>query len=323
MKEYPLDKFPNINMRPEVVIKHKEHLDALKDDIIEYSKVGHRDTIMFDWLLRVFENLGLSTVRKEYLDSLAITKTRLALFVVLIDDPVDNIKKRNFKLFEELLKIPFNPEQIDKSQFNVHDVEYLEFTKNLWTEITNEITKYPDHKRYKEAFEFDIKQLLNSMSYSRFVNTYPNAINLTENDAYVHHSMIVLIEMDIDLMCSQGFDEREFGALRELGYISQKMAKIGNIIGTYPRELIESDMSSRAVVKFLTDNGADFGFKLNKLIKKEMRYPEFEKNLTDEWQKEYLLTIDLSKRIKSINTQDFIKQLEFVQKAYQIKTDYW
>ena len=307
MNKYPLDKFPNVILRPKVVAKHEQHLDELATDIERYTKVGgYRDQSMFDWLLRVFENLGLSTVKTQYLDSLAITKTKLAMFVILIDDTVDNIDKRNFELFEELIKIPFNPDTIDSSKLESNAVKYLEFTRDLWLETINEVRTYPDYKKYQEALKFDVKQLLNSMEYSKFVNKYPNAVNLIENSAYVHHGMIVLIQFDFDLMCSDKFNDNELGILRELAYLSQKLARIGNLIGTYPRELIESDMSSEALVKFQKDYGNDFRFKVNKFLNRESRYPEFEKKLMVEWQKEYQLLKETVPQIKSIDGDKFV-----------------
>jgi hypothetical protein len=323
MKSYPIDRFPETILRPEVVAKHEEHLKELEKDVEGYSAVGHRGQTLYDWALRLFENLGLSTVESKYFDSLAITKTRLVMFIVLIDDTVDNIDKRNFELFEELIKIPFNLEEIKSTKFKAENVNYLEFTKTIWNEIITEVKKYPNYEKYKEAFNFDLKQLINSMEYSKFVNTYPHGVNLVENNAYVHHGMFVLIQTDLDLMCSKKFDDQELGLLREISYVSQKMARIGNVINTYPRELLESDMSSEALVRFQKDYGNDFKFKLNKLLNLESRYIKFEDKLIHEWQKEYDLIKEMAKKFKSIEGDRFIQEREFIQKAYQMKADNW
>lgn len=322
MNRYPVDKFPQEVLAPEVVARHEKHIESLSQNIEGYAKVGHRDQSMYDWLLRIFENLGLSTVENQYLDSLSVVKTKLAMFVVLIDDTVDNAEKRDFSLFEEISKIPFTSEP-NLSKLNKHAIEYLNFTKSLWDEIISDIKIYPNFDEYKDAFYFDLKQLINSMEYSRFANSHPNAANLVENDAYVHHSMIVLIQIDLDLMCSRGFDSHELGTLREIAYISQRMAKIGNLIGTYPRELLESDMSSEALVRFRKDFGNDFNYKLNKLFNREHRYPKFEEKLILEWEKEDEAAKKLAKRIKSIDMERFMKERDFIQRAYRIKADYW
>lgn len=322
MNRYPLDKFPSTSLRPELVARHEEHVKSLSQDIAEYVKVGHRDPSMYDWLLRVFENLGLSTVEDKHLDSLSVVKTKMAMFVVLIDDTVDNAEKRDFSLFEEISKVPFTSE-LNFSKLNKHAIEYLTFTKLLWDEIIEEIKKYPNFEEYKDSLYFDLKQLVNSMEYSKFANSHPNAVNLVENDAYVHHSMIVLIQIDLDLMCSKGFDTHELGTLREIAYISQRMAKIGNLIGTYPRELLESDMSSEALVKFQKEYGDDFKFKINRLLNREKRYLKFEEKLVEEYQAQYQLAKKISEEIKSIDVERFLQERNFVQKAYEIKADYW
>lgn len=323
MKRYPLDKFPKVSLRPESVVKHEENLLALEEEVDRYTKIGHRDGSLFDWILRVFENLGLSTVKNQYLGSLAITKTRLLLFTVLIDDPVDNESKRDFKLFEELIKIPFNSGHIEESRLNSGEKEYLGFTKEIWSKIIDELKTYPNYKKYEEAFIFDIKQLLNSMEYSRFANTYPNGVNTLENGEYLHHSTFVLPQTDLDLMCSDGFNDREFGMLRELSFVAGKMARIGNLIKTYPRELLESDMSSEALVKFQKEYGEDFKFKINKLLNREQRYLKFEEKLIAEYGDLYKTAKEVSKEIKSIDVERFLQERNFVQKAYELKADYW
>ena len=324
VKSYPLDKFPETVLRPNVVANHDEHLKFLLNDIKQYENVcGYRDQVLFDWLLRVFENLGISTVNAQYLDSLAVTKTKMAMFVILVDDTVDNIKKRDLSLCEKLLKIPF--EEANNKEYGHKDSQsaYLDFARDLWLEIADEIKSYPYYAEYRDAFEFDVRQFLNSMRYSEFVNKHNNAANLTENDAYVHHGMMVIIQLDMDLMCSEKFDSKEFGALRELAYLSQKLARIGNLISTYPREIIESDMSSEALIKFRKEYGEDFKFKLNKLFNREKRYPEFEEKMIREWENKYTIIKELATGIKSIDGNKFIQSLEFFQKAYQTKINDW
>ncbi len=313
-------EFPEkLIIRPEVIALHEKHLRILDEDINKYKKIGYRDVKLFNWLVQAFENLGLSTVEESYLSSLVVLKTRFTIFEVLIDDIVDDQSKRNLFLLKELLKIPFESENINTSKLKKEEVEYLEFAKLIWSEMYNEFTKYPKYKDYKEALEFDIYQMLNSMRYSKFVNTTPYAVNLLENKIYVPHGMIILIQLDFDLMCSKGFDEKELGAVREIAFLSQRLAKIGNLIATYPRELLESDMSSEAVIRFAKDYGFDFKFKLNRLLNKENRYPDFEKSLIDEWEKEYKNIKELSKNIKSIDMNRFMREREFLQVVYKIR----
>ncbi len=324
MNRYPRDKFPATILRPEVVAKHEELLKDMLPVVEMYSKIGRRDSSMFDWLLLGLENLGLSTVEHKYLGSLAVVKTEFALWEVLLDDLVDNEQMRNTKLFNELIKIPFNSEQIDKSKLSKEESGYLDITKDIWDNALLGVVKnYPHYKKYKVALEFDIMQLLNALRYSSFVNEYSNAVNIIENEAYVPHGIQVMIQMDLDLMCSNGFNDKEFGMLRELNYISQKMAKIGNLLGTYPRELMESDMSSEATIKLLEEHGVDFKFNLNKILNMERRYPKFEEKLIEEWQKEYQLAKEVATRIKSVDTDRFMMERELIQEAYLKKADFW
>lgn len=324
MNRYPLDKFPSTILRPEVVSSHEELMRILSRDIDRYGKIGRRDTSMFDWTLRVLENLGLSTVETQYLGSLAVVKTTFALWEVLIDDLIDNADMRNPKLVEELLKIPFDADHIDRSKLDPKELEYLDITKAIWNEsLIGRIKKYPHYEKYCKSFEFDVLLLMVALRYSKFVNESENAVSIVENEAYMPHSMQILIQMDLDLMCSKGFRDSEFGMLRELNYISQRMAKIGNLLGTYPRELLESDMSSEALVKFQKEYGEDFRFKINKLLNRESRYLEFEEGLLKEYKSNYHLAEEIAKQITSIDVERFLQERNFIQKAYQMKADFW
>lgn len=317
-------EFPEMLLKPNIASQHGELSKELQLDIEKFVKLGRRNPMLFDWVLRVMENLGLSTVEEKYLGRLAVVKTKFSLWEVLLDDLADNEETRNLKLFDQMIKTPLEPQYIDESGLNDKDRNYLRVSRGIWDEsVMGVIRELPKYSKYRDALEFDLLQFVNSMKYSRFVNAMKDAANVTETEAYVHHSMYVLIQMDIDLMCSKGFNDEEFGMLREVGYITQRMAKIGNLLGTYPRELLESDMSSEAVIKFLREHGADFKFKLNRILNKEKRYPKFEEKLIEEWQKEYQMAKEIASHIKSVDMDLFMKEREFIQQAYGIKINFW
>ncbi|MDE1865614.1 MAG: hypothetical protein KGH94_03190 [Candidatus Micrarchaeota archaeon] len=320
----PSYEFPKTILKPKVASQHGELVKQMEPDIQKFIKLGRRDPLLFDWVLRVMENLGLSTVEPEYHGRLAVIKTTFSLWEVLLDDLADNEDTRNLKLFDEFVKIPLEPEHINESKLDTKELNYLRIGKEIWeNSVMGEIKKLPKYEKYKEALEFDLLQFINSMKYSRFVNNIKDAANIIETEVYVHHSMYVLIQMDLDLMCSKGFNDSEFGMLREVGYITQKMAKIGNLLGTYPRELLETDMSSEAVIKFMEEHGSNFKFKLNKILNKESRYPLFEEKLIEEWQKEYQMAKEIVQHIKSVDMDSFMKEREFIQEAYLIKITFW
>jgi len=322
-QRYPRDRFPVISLRPEIEEKHEEHLAQLSKIINRYSKVGRRSPALYDWVLRLFENLGLSTVEEKYLDSLCLVKTKLVVFTVLVDDTIDNKDQRNLKLFEEVLKIPFTPEEVQTTNFTESEKEYLKLTKDVWKEIDEEIQTYPFYKKYYEAFRFDTYQLLNSMRYSRMVNALPVSANKFENTDYIHHGMLVMLQADLDLMCSKGFDERELGNLRHLMLIAQKIARIGNLYTTYRREIAEEDLSSEVMLLLQEEFGAGFLQKIQTILNKDKRHPDFEKVWKEEWKRLYEVETEIAKNIKSIDTNLFLKEREFIQTAYLNKADHW
>ncbi|MDE1852078.1 MAG: hypothetical protein KGH69_05370, partial [Candidatus Micrarchaeota archaeon] len=157
MKRYPSQGFPKTVLRPEIVARHEDLVKDLSGTVEKYAQIGRRDESMFDWTLRVLENCSLSTVEPLYMGSLAVVKTEFALWEVLLDDLIDNADMRNFKLFDELFKIPFEAEHIDRSKLNADELKYLDITKEIWdNSLMGEIRRYPKYERYKKSFDFDV-----------------------------------------------------------------------------------------------------------------------------------------------------------------------
>jgi hypothetical protein len=60
--------------------------------------------------------------------------------------------------------------------------------------------------------------------------------------------MMLFTYLDLDLMHSPAFDERELWALRRVVGTAQEMVRIGNWITTWEREIHEGDFSSGVIV---------------------------------------------------------------------------
>jgi hypothetical protein len=97
---------------------------------------------------------------------------------------------------------------------------------------------------YEPVLRFDLLQSFNTMRYSHLVNGRPYLLNMVEHDLYTPHNMMQTSFATLDLMCSPGFPLEEVGTLREAVYHAQCMGRIGNLLSTWRRELVNRDFTS-------------------------------------------------------------------------------
>lgn len=210
---------------------------SLKEAIDLYKKVGPRNAdFLFKWLYKVYEKTYLPSIDNNYIEQLALIKTKLCIFDVLVDDLADNAKLRNQRLLDQALRIPNNGTKPYKNL-------YLEVTRIIWQDCLESIKKLPRYDEFKDIFFFDIGQVMNSMKYSYLINTYDFS-NFTEDEMYLNHGVMVMLHCDLDLMCSPDFNYEELGKLRPILLSVQDIAHLGNLINTYPKEIQEADFSS-------------------------------------------------------------------------------
>ena len=123
---------------------------ALEEAIELYKTVGPRNAdFLFHWLYQVYDKTYLPSINEEYKDQLALIKTKLCIFDVLVDDLADNAKLRNKRLLDQAVRIPHNDIKPYKNK-------YLEVTRLVWQDCINSIKKLPRYDEFKEIFFFDL-----------------------------------------------------------------------------------------------------------------------------------------------------------------------
>lgn len=285
----------------------------LEEFIRQYNLVGVRknSTFLFNWLYNVYTKTYLPCIDIIYKESLAINKTKLTIFDVLIDDLSDNCKVRNKRVLELFMQIPWNRRKKYKNR-------YLEFGRIVWNSCINSIKKYPRFKEFKDIFYFDLRQVLNSMEYSFLVNTY-GISNYIEDKIYLPHGCMVILHCDMDLMCSRNFDIKELRDMRVIFHLAQKVAHVGNMLNTYPKEILEKDLSSPIISLAIRKNIIDEELNLNDLQKI--------KNLEILFKNKVELYLEKIKKyenkIKSVNIKGFSNKLEKLFNAFINRKHYW
>jgi len=291
----------------------------LKKIVKLYNSIG-LDTRNMDFFSKsvfdIYHNLFfLPCIDKKYKDILAIDKTKLSVFAILLDDLADNSFIRNKFLLNKAINIPCNGR---KPYFN----NYLNITNKIWNDIINSITKYPRYSDFKDIFYFDLNQFLNSVNYGYILNT-TKLNNEFENNLYSYHNMMIMIFLDMDLMCSLSFNEDELSNFRPIAHKIQDICHVGNVLSTYKREIKEKDFSSPMIAQGLLsglinredveNNPDEVNGKLNPL------YSKFRNRV----KKDFNYIKDNIGEIKSINMDVFFPKLEKVWDYFIHRPQYW
>jgi len=218
----------------------------VQEFVDEYDRViGERDVFLWKWIHNLFDEFTLSSVACDAADTVRNQKTLLTIFITTLDDlaEVDG----DAETFAHARRIPFENAKADGISTEC-DQALFGFLADLWASIEAEIETAPRFTEFCDVFEYDIRQTVNAMDYSRVLNDNPNAANRTEAERYDAYNMAVFPYACVDLIYSPTFQRRELGTLRSLLCELQQMARIGNWLTTWERELAEGDVSSGIVV---------------------------------------------------------------------------
>lgn len=224
--------------------------DVVKSFIDEYEELFPR-RIRFEWnfLGTIFKESGvtLSTVEEMYLSPITDCKILICLLYIILDDVAE--VEKDATLLHRMIHTLTNDDQTHDQKYDMQIV----FLKKLWDFISIQMSRLPRYSEFIDVFRYDFNQVMNSAEYSCLVNTHPEIINSTEMDIYDSYGMIVYLLNGIDLMASPGFDKEELPQLRTIFWHAQQIARIGNTIGTWKREIKEKDFSSGVLAYMLTN----------------------------------------------------------------------
>lgn len=209
--------------------------------IAAYEEIGERGGYIWKWCLHGVDLITLSCVPDALRGDARDTKVLAGVFNVLVDDVAD--QQGNGQLLTVLRKM-VHCGDVSFDGFSAEERRYGELTRRVWREIWRRAKRYPCYDRYAGLLEFDLAQLFNTVHYSHLVNSNPYILNVVEHDDYSPQGMGLLSFAMIDLMCSPRFIAGELGKLREAMWHAQWMARIGNLITTWHREVTDRDYSS-------------------------------------------------------------------------------
>lgn len=206
--------------------------------IERYCAVGKRNVYLWRWTGCAVEWLTLSCVAPRWRLSVCDTKFLAAMLNVLLDDVVD--EQRDPSALTDILTLMTDNTAAATNRLG----PYGELIFDVWTEINSRIRRYPREAEFRRLLSYDFRQLCNQVDYSGLLLRHPQLINQTEHDLYSPHGMMVACTATIDLTCSPDFQTSDLGTLREAVWHANSMARIGNLVTTWQREIGHNDFSS-------------------------------------------------------------------------------
>ncbi len=225
----------------------------IRDAADRYDRmIGDRDRFLWKWIHNLFDEFTLSSVALDAADTVREQKTLLTIFVTTMDDLAE--MKGDSATFKWARRIPFDSTARTADVPDRVDRETVDFLVELWSEIEGKLEDAPRYAEFEDLFEYDVRQTINAMDYSRVLNDNPRGANRAEAERFDAYNMAMFPYACIDLMYSHSFERRELGALRSLLCELQQMARIGNWLTTWERELTEGDVSSGILVCALRRN---------------------------------------------------------------------
>ena len=215
----------------------------LEEWIEEYEKVGQRGRFLWQWCLKGVGLTTLPCVASELRQHVMETKMLSILYGTLIDDIADREQDR--EMFQMAISLVSDDWLADRlALWTGRRREYLEMIARLWAEVWSRCQTYPRFAEFEFLLRFDNEQSLNAMRYALLANQSPGILNSIEHDLYQPHNMQIMFMASVDLCASPTFDLNELGMAREIFWHAQRMGRIGNMLTTWEREVLDRDFTS-------------------------------------------------------------------------------
>lgn len=232
-------------------IKSVEFSPFLRRWVEEYEKVGQRGRFLWQWCLKGLNLVTLPSVPEKLRGHVIETKMLSILYGTLIDDIAD--REQDGEMLEMAMRLGSDEWLMDRlALWSGRRRDYLEMIARFWEEVWSRCRSYPRFGEFESLLKFDNQQSLNAMRYALMVNQTPSVLNNVEHDLYQPHNMQIMFMASVDLCASPSFDANELGVAREIFWHAQRMGRIGNMLTTWEREVLDRDFTSGVFAHSLT-----------------------------------------------------------------------
>lgn len=222
-------------------LKIQNTLGSIEENMMAISP--YRKPALFNqFLVTGYTAVTLSSVPQSKFSELLRAKLCLGTLITLYDDLADRPSQQNPQLLEVLYRLDFQRRDL-AGCLNPNDRHIIAFAKSLFTEMDGILKQQPHYQRLNEILNFDLRQFYSANQFSSLLTANPYINNTLENRLYAHHNMGMIIAAMMDLTSIEELNFAEFGAIREVLVMGQRMGRIFNVLSTRKRELLDGDIT--------------------------------------------------------------------------------
>ena len=224
-------------------VKNLVFSDYLAGWIKEYETVGQRSRYLWQWCVQGIALTTMPSVMPELRTHVIETKLLGIMYCTLLDDIAD--REQDPEMLQMAMSLGLDDWSTDRLTFwSGRRRDYLEMIARVWKEVWGRCARYPRFAEFEQLLRFDTEQVFNSMRHSLLVNQRPELLNVIENDLYQPHNMQIMFMASVDLCASPSFDLDDLALVREVSWHTQRMGRIGNMVTTWEREVLDRDFTS-------------------------------------------------------------------------------
>ncbi|ELZ05610.1 hypothetical protein C482_01821 [Natrialba chahannaoensis JCM 10990] len=298
------------------------------DYIARYDKViGDRPHSTWRWGYNGTPEVRLSCVDDELENRVRTAKLLATMYITIADDIAE--RHNDQATLAELIPIPFDNQSTDPEKDSV-DSEIIDLSTDIWNQFRERYDASPRAAEFVDLFEFDLRQVLDAVEYSLLTNRSPDLVSEQELWTYDSYNMMVYVYAVIDLANAPEFDRADLSTLRQVTHRTQRMARIGNWLATWQRELAEGDFSSGVVIRAVETDvinredlhtlraTAEHGQASETVdeIVRSIERSSIEDDFLDRWRVEYAEAARFNDALESVDLEEYLEGFETILDSY-------
>jgi len=289
-------------------LEQVEFPENLQEWVNRYLQLGPRDVYLWRWCLFAVDLMTLTTVDKVFHEKSRDTKFLIGMFNCLIDDVAD--RDHNHRFVRSLLTLTRGGTPTGETP---EECQLAEFVTVVWKEIWSQSAELPRFREFEPLLAFDLSQLCTTVEHSDLTAQMPELVNRTEHDLYSSHGMMVTVAATVDLMASPGFDLQDLSGLRSLLWHAESMARIGNMVSTWEREIADGDFTSGVFMEAVWQgyvDPSDLQAENEERLVQSIIASDIEGDFLRRWETHRSQVRLLGQGLKSIDIEDYIGRLD-------------
>jgi hypothetical protein len=299
-------------------IKQVQFSPYLQTWIKNYESVGQRGRFLWQWCLKGVRMTTLPSVDPALREHIAETKLLGILFCSLIDDIAD--REQDGEMLEMAVAASSDNWAFERLEFwTGRRRAYLEMISSVWNEVWTRCKSYPHFRNYEQLLKFDNDQVMAAMRYALLTNQCPGLLNVIEHDLYQPNNMQMIFMATVDLCASPDFNPDELGIAREIFWHAQRMGRIGNMITTWEREVLDRDFTS-GIFAFAVHRGILSAADLRNLPAHEimslLEANDCQEHFINEWKYHRDQMLRKLSRIRSVDLLPYLSGVEELFKTH-------